>query len=174
MESNNTEGVVTTPPASAAEESQLDKFYPTKARLTRAAAGEIRDVIAVERRLRELLSLAVYGEEASEDKLVRLVGQLRRQVPLMSKLDPSIKQIIKEVRAWFSSVGRDTDLASDDPAMWITNRDGSPRWTEAQGDEPKSADMICGSPPCDFQPRRRVSRRAPRQPLLKYSPCAPS
>lgn len=106
----------------------LDEFYPMTDSLKSAVLGNTVGTLGLEQRLRSHLSKAVLGDRAAESRLVNRVGQIRRCAGTIDRLDPGIRQAMRESVAWLRVVGRECDLSSPDPAKWVSKRGGAPRW----------------------------------------------
>ena len=106
----------------------FNAFYPASNSVRLAARGESLGSIALEQRLRVHLAGAVMGVGNMERKLIRRICQIRREVEYLKDLDPAVKQVVKEAVAWLRAVGREVDFQADNPANWVTQRGGEPRW----------------------------------------------
>lgn len=67
------------------------------------------------------------GDRDKESRLCNRIGQLRRLVKREQMLD-ALREEVEEAVKFLRSTGRTVDFAQEDPAKWITTRDGRPRW----------------------------------------------
>lgn len=103
----------------------IDHFYPVSGTMMAMPGGlwQIGMVVKLETHLQS----ARNGNRDSESRLVNRIGQLRRNVPF-NQLSESLLDVVKKSAEWLRSTGRQIDLKNSEPALWITQRDGSPRW----------------------------------------------
>lgn len=103
----------------------IDRFYPVSDTMTNTPMGmwQIGMVIKLEDHLQN----AKNGNLDSESRLVNRIGQLRRNVPV-EHLSENLRDVVSKAVAWLKTTGRIVDLTNPDPALWITQRGGAPRW----------------------------------------------
>ena len=77
--------------------------------------------------LAEHLKAAERGDRDRESRLVNRLGQLRRCVESSYIRDGLKEQIVAAVD-WLRNNGRTVDFSATDPARWISQRGGAPRW----------------------------------------------
>jgi hypothetical protein len=77
--------------------------------------------------IREDLALAKAGYTEAESQLCDKLGTIRRSIE-HKDLNISLLGAIDEAVGWLLSVGYNIDFRHPDPAMWITTRDGKPRF----------------------------------------------
>lgn len=111
-----------------ATKSRVDDFYPVSDTVRNAATGKTIAVIGYDHRLRRHLAGAKAGDRDRESRLVNRLGQLRRSLPKLSEATPDIRLLVKECVEYLRSVGRTVDFANTEPALWISQRGGNPRW----------------------------------------------
>lgn len=74
-----------------------------------------------------LLREAKLGDRECETRLVNKIGQLKRNTNF-TDLNDELKGLVKESVDWLKTTGRVVDLNNKNPSLWISKRDGSPRW----------------------------------------------
>lgn len=107
--------------------NKVDEFYPISETIKSCPNGIWQVGMIV--KLTDHLSSAKAGNRESESRLINRIGQIRRSIGPMSNMTESLLEVFKEAIGWIRSTGRTVNLTSDDPAMWITARDGkTPRF----------------------------------------------
>lgn len=106
----------------------IDKFYPQSDSMEACATGKCVGVVGLVQRLQTHLDAAKTGSMDAERRLISRIGQVRRHVPVYSKIDAQVQVCLALAIEYLRSVGRKVNLGSDDPAMWISQRNGQPRW----------------------------------------------
>jgi hypothetical protein len=105
---------------------QFNKHYPIDYDLTpphtwrATCTNYIKDI-------KENLALAKIGYRKAETRLCNILGTIKRSVN-HDDLTVGLLRAIEEAVAWLQSVGRRIDFTHPDPAMWITDRKGDPRF----------------------------------------------
>lgn len=103
----------------------FDDFYTVSTTMKEAPQGMwqmgINGVILTH------LENAKDGCRESESRLINRIGQIKRNVPF-EVLNSDLKNTLKIAVEWLRTTGRKVDLNNPDPSLWITKRDGSPRW----------------------------------------------
>ena len=109
----------------ANSQQQLDMFYPASQTMLNAPQGMWQLGMAI--KLSEHLAAAKLGDRDRESRLVNRLGQLRRCVE-SSYISPGLHEQIVAAVGWLRDHGRTVDFSSADPAKWISQRGGAPRW----------------------------------------------
>jgi hypothetical protein len=102
---------------------KIDDFYYVDKILLKYPIREIDYMI----KLKHYLQLAKIGDRNYESQLCNLLGTLRRSIQL-DILSPCLQTIIKQAVQWLQTTGRKIDFSNPDPALWITKRNGKPRF----------------------------------------------
>lgn len=106
--------------------NKVDQFYPISETMTKAPTGMWQLSMSV--KLLEHLEAAKRGDRERESRLINRLGQIRRCVEFNCLTD-NLKEVIGQAVEWLRSIGRTVNFKTEDPAMWITARDGkTPRW----------------------------------------------
>jgi Asp-tRNA(Asn)/Glu-tRNA(Gln) amidotransferase A subunit family amidase len=103
--------------------SKVDEFYPIDNDFSTSPLREMGYII----RINENLRLAKAGDRVAESKLCNRIGTLRRSLEIKD-MSPDLQNAVKDAVAWLRATGRKIDFTHNDPAMWITTRDGNPRF----------------------------------------------
>jgi hypothetical protein len=106
----------------------IDSFYPFSENVKLAATGQTIGLAGLVLKLRNHMRNAQAGDRDAESRLVNRIGQIRRSVPQIGEIQPEVRDMLKECVVFLRSVGRSVKLDESDPARWITQRGGSPRW----------------------------------------------
>lgn len=112
-------------PAHTAERSGFDSFYPVSQTMVDCPQGLWQ--VGMMAKLAEHLKAAERGDRDRESRLVNRLGQLRRCVESSYIRDGLKEQIVAAVD-WLRNNGRTVDFSATDPARWISQRGGAPRW----------------------------------------------
>lgn len=104
----------------------IDKFYPISETIRACPNGMWQISMVV--KLESHLQAAKNGDRDAESRLVNRIGQLRRHFPEISDLPPNIFNAMRKACGWLSTNGRVFDLLNEDPALWVSQRGGAPRW----------------------------------------------
>jgi hypothetical protein len=105
---------------------QFNKHYPVDYVLTpphtwkSTCTDYVRDI-------KENLALAKIGYAEAESKLCDKLGTIRRSVEY-NDLSKGLFDAMDEAINWLLSVGYKFNFVHPDPGMWITTRDGKPRF----------------------------------------------
>ena len=67
------------------------------------------------------------GDHDHESQLINHLEQIRRHLH-SDQLSQGLADQFKEACLWLRSEGRKIDLRNEDPARWISQRGGAPRW----------------------------------------------
>jgi hypothetical protein len=102
----------------------IDLFYPISETIKTSAIWQISMLVKLETHLQN----AQNGNRLAESKLINRIGQIRRNVESFNSLNSDLQDVIKRSVEWLRTTGRTVDLKNENPALWITMRDGSPRW----------------------------------------------
>ena len=108
-----------------ANAQQLDTFYPASQTMLNAPQGMWQLGMAI--KLSEHLAAAKLGDRDRESRLVNRLGQIRRCVEKPDISAVLADEMVKACR-WLQSQGRKFDFKNDNPAKWISQRGGAPRW----------------------------------------------
>ena len=112
-------------PVQAATRSGFDSFYQVSQTMVDCPQGLWQAGMMV--KLAEHLKAAKQGDRDRESRLVNRLGQLRRCVE-SSYISPGLQEQIVAAVGWLRDHGRTVDFSSADPAKWISQRGGAPRW----------------------------------------------
>jgi len=78
-------------------------------------------------KIRRDIDLARKGDRTAESKLCNRIGSIRRSSKF-EDLSPDTQTAVKEAVEYLRSTGRKVDFSNPDPSLWISTRDGRPRW----------------------------------------------
>ena len=101
----------------------IDTFYPISETIQQAPNGLW--TIGMFTKLETHLKNAMEGDRDAESKLVNRLGQLRRHYPTFAAIPANLQGSIKRSAEWLRTTGRKIDFKNENPALWITQRDGS-------------------------------------------------
>lgn len=105
--------------------SNFDRFYPHLGNVNAMSAERqlalVTDLLALRLRVLE-------DNREAESALCNLVGSLRRSSGSIAELPDGVNMATRLAVDLIRAVGRKTNFMEDDPSLWITQRDGSPRW----------------------------------------------
>ena len=73
------------------------------------------------------LAAAKAGNRDRESRLINRLGQIRRHLT-SDQLSGVLADQFKEACQLLQSVGRKIDFRNENPACWISQRGGAPRW----------------------------------------------
>ena len=102
----------------------FDQFYPPSETMGDPTSRSVSDWAA---KLADLRAGAEAGDRGKESRLRNRLGQLRRLVKWEQMLG-CLREEVEEAVKFLRSTGRTVDFKQEDPAKWITTRDGRPRW----------------------------------------------
>ena len=102
----------------------FDQFYPPSETMSGQSSFWQIGMVA---KLADHRAGAEAGDRDKESRLCNRLGQLRRLVKWEQMLGP-LREEVEEAVKFLRSTGRTVDFAQEDPAKWITTRDGRPRW----------------------------------------------
>jgi len=102
-----------------------DKFYPESPKLRMGYFGH---VIGFQSKIIGHMTAAIAGDLERESRLCNRVGQVRATFSHFQDVPLGVQDVMKEAIEYLKSVGRKVDFKNPDPSMWITTRDGRPRW----------------------------------------------
>lgn len=75
------------------------------------------------------LQAARKGNYEFETQLINRLGQIHRSVKDFSIMTSELMDTVTEALRWLRAIGRRINFQHDNPAYWVTQRDGySPRW----------------------------------------------
>ena len=106
-------------------QERFDAFYPVSQTISACPTGLWQ--IGMTAKLAEHLAAAKGGDRDRESRLVNRLGQIRRHLH-SDQLSQGLADQFKEACLWLRSEGRKIDLRNEDPARWISQRGGAPRW----------------------------------------------
>lgn len=106
----------------------VSDFYPKSESVANAALGRTLATIGYALRLRQHLAGARAGDRERESRLCNRLGQLRASLPAFSLATAEVQQVVRESVAFLREQGRTVNFTDPDPARWITQRNGLPRW----------------------------------------------
>lgn len=104
----------------------LDKFYPLSQTITACPGGIWQ--IGMVAKLEGHLQSAKNGNRDSESRLVNRLGQLRRHFNTLDEMSGNLQDVYKKAITWLRANERVCDLTNPNPALWISQRGGAPRW----------------------------------------------
>lgn len=102
----------------------FDQFYPPSETMSGQSPFWQIGMVA---KLADHRAGAEAGDRDKESRLCNRLGQLRRLVKREQMLD-ALREEVEEAVKFLRSTGRTVDFKQEDPAKWITTRDGRPRW----------------------------------------------
>jgi hypothetical protein len=79
-------------------------------------------------RITEHLAFAKTGNMDRERRLIQRLGELRSCNKPFSQLCDDLQKAVKDAVMFLRSTGREVNFTHPNAAMWITTRDGRPRW----------------------------------------------
>jgi hypothetical protein len=105
---------------------QFNKHYPIDYDLTPPYTWKATYTDYV-KEIKENLALAKVGYTKAESQLCNKLGTIKRSIN-HDDLTVGLLCAMDEAVAWLRSVGCEVDFTHPDPAMWITTRNGGPRF----------------------------------------------
>lgn len=111
------------------QQAKFDAFYKTGHIFDAALRGQNGADLALVIEIAKLLEKSKAGDKDAESALCNKVGAARRSLETPEVATPLVKQMLKDSIDHLRGTGRKVNLKLENPALWITMRDGSsPRW----------------------------------------------
>ena len=107
------------------DQDSFNAFYPVSATIQACPLGPWQ--IGMAAKLADHLAAAKAGDRDRESRLVNRLGQIHRHLST-GQLTGVLADQFKEACQWLQSVGRKIDFRNENPACWISQRGGAPRW----------------------------------------------
>jgi hypothetical protein len=100
----------------------IDKFYPISGSMKQPGLGVM---LSLKMKISGHLAAAKQGDLDRESALVNRLGQVRRNFEHQPEW---LTEELQEAVTYLRSVGRVVDFKNSNPALWISQRGGRPRW----------------------------------------------